>query len=393
MLDNTVQNPYPVFLNSIGNALKNGKIYIGEYGQNAEAYQVAVYLDEARTLVATQPLRTVEGIVTHNGSAAMIYAPQKYSILVKSASDEIIFSGNFTGSAKTYADIAALTASNEGSRGTGFVWEVIGEDGYSLYVEAPSNATDAHEENAAGVKLYYVSTKIVTPLAGQSRAGFDLKHYNQQGESAGSTPTAFTIHNYTDGVTAQFDMVGSQGVVIKAARNATQRPDKASTYISDAPPLKYTRSGNGVSGDPKEFASGIWTFTNAGGLRFDDDPAITTIREIEASGSQRLRIRSRGGPVYLQGDGTDAGVIYCEGAIRPPAKDHTTFSPGGGNPSIYRRTADAELGWFNGSVHRKIRSDPDVADPGNIALGSTTDQVINKLNTLMANMRNAGFIS
>lgn len=64
---------YPIIVDSSGHPLDNGIVYIGVKGQNAEAYPIQIFYDEDFTIPAPQPLRTINGYFSRNGSPAKIF--------------------------------------------------------------------------------------------------------------------------------------------------------------------------------------------------------------------------------------------------------------------------------------------------------------------------------
>jgi hypothetical protein len=56
-----------------GDALDNGKLYIGEPNKDPEIYPAACFWDECLTIPATQPLRVNSGYVTNGGLRAPVY--------------------------------------------------------------------------------------------------------------------------------------------------------------------------------------------------------------------------------------------------------------------------------------------------------------------------------
>lgn len=68
-----IEQPYPVFRDKIGFPLDGGLIYIGVAGLNPETNPVQCYFDEDFTLLAPQPLRTINGYISRNGSPSNIF--------------------------------------------------------------------------------------------------------------------------------------------------------------------------------------------------------------------------------------------------------------------------------------------------------------------------------
>ena len=113
--------------------------------------------------------------------------------------------------------------------------------------------------------------------------GLDIYHYADQ-TNASNQQLPFAIHNYTDGVTATLDTVGSNnGLVLRQARNPTARADKASSYVGTGPFLQNQRSrvtGSGNLGTGNDLLSGFdangrLTFYGAGGAVDWDGNATT----------------------------------------------------------------------------------------------------------------------
>lgn len=89
---NSVKLPYEVFFNSSGTPLENGKIYIGEANQNPETNAVSIYWDDGFTQAAAQPLRTINGYLSRQGSPGEIFVSGDFSITVRDKNDNLIYS-------------------------------------------------------------------------------------------------------------------------------------------------------------------------------------------------------------------------------------------------------------------------------------------------------------
>lgn len=92
-MGNRVDNPFQYFTDSSGLALDSGYIYIGNQNLNPETSPIQVYWDEALTIPAAQPIRTVSGYPSRNGSAAQLYVAQTdFSITVRDRNRRLVFS-------------------------------------------------------------------------------------------------------------------------------------------------------------------------------------------------------------------------------------------------------------------------------------------------------------
>lgn len=84
-------NPYGVYNDLQGRPLNNGKVYIGLPNQDPKGYPAQVYWDAAMTIPAAQPLRTVGGYVSRNGTPARAYINGNYSLQVTTSYDVQVF--------------------------------------------------------------------------------------------------------------------------------------------------------------------------------------------------------------------------------------------------------------------------------------------------------------
>jgi hypothetical protein len=88
----SIQVPFPVFQGRDGQPLKNGYIWIGEPNLNPQTNPVVAYYDEALTIVAPQPLRTINGYVSRAGTPAQIYVDAvNFSILVQDSKGSMVY--------------------------------------------------------------------------------------------------------------------------------------------------------------------------------------------------------------------------------------------------------------------------------------------------------------
>lgn len=162
-----VNQPYQYFADLSGEALEAGKIYIGTAGLDAEANPISIYWDEAGTLPATQPVRTLQGYPVNGGSAANIFASADYSITVRDVNDVLIFSrssvvgpSNLLTTGQTFADSVKL---NFGAGTDGSIYS----DGTDPIIEA-RDGTTLRLKNANGEHLARFYTN----------GGIDFSHNN-----------------------------------------------------------------------------------------------------------------------------------------------------------------------------------------------------------------------
>jgi parallel beta-helix repeat protein len=89
----SVSVPFPVFQDRDGQPLDNGYIYIGVANLDAQTNPVQVYFDEALTIPAAQPLRTINGYVSNAGTPAQLYVNAvNFSIKLLDAKGTFVYS-------------------------------------------------------------------------------------------------------------------------------------------------------------------------------------------------------------------------------------------------------------------------------------------------------------
>ncbi|CAB4155331.1 Bacteriophage P22 tailspike, N-terminal [uncultured Caudovirales phage] len=85
--------PFQQFFDTSGRPLANGAIYIGSVNLDAQTNPIAVYWDEALTIPAAQPIRTLNGYPVRNGAPARLFANvANYSITVRNAQNRLMYS-------------------------------------------------------------------------------------------------------------------------------------------------------------------------------------------------------------------------------------------------------------------------------------------------------------
>ena len=88
----SIQVPFPVFQDRDGQPLDNGYVWIGEPNLNPQTNPVVAYYDAALTIVAAQPLRTINGYISNSGTPAQVYVDGvNFSILVQDSKGTMIY--------------------------------------------------------------------------------------------------------------------------------------------------------------------------------------------------------------------------------------------------------------------------------------------------------------
>jgi hypothetical protein len=88
----SIQVPFPVFQDRDGQPLENGYIWIGAPNLSPQTNPVVAYYDAALTIVAAQPLRTLNGYISRAGTPAQVYVDGvNFSILVQDSKGSMVY--------------------------------------------------------------------------------------------------------------------------------------------------------------------------------------------------------------------------------------------------------------------------------------------------------------
>ena len=88
----SIQVPFPVFQDRDGQPLDNGYVWIGTANLYPITNPVVAYFDSALTIVAAQPLRTLNGYISNAGTPAQVYVDGvSFSILVQDSKGSMVY--------------------------------------------------------------------------------------------------------------------------------------------------------------------------------------------------------------------------------------------------------------------------------------------------------------
>lgn len=88
-----IEIPFNVFPDVDGQPLDDGYLYIGTNGLNPESNPISVYWDAALTIPAAQPIRTINGFPSNNGTPGNLYINAvDYSITVRNKNGSLVHS-------------------------------------------------------------------------------------------------------------------------------------------------------------------------------------------------------------------------------------------------------------------------------------------------------------
>lgn len=105
-----VTQPIKLYTGLDGKPLDGGYVYFGVANQNPETTPVAMYWDAAGTIPAAQPLRTVGGYITRQGTPANIYATGDFSVTVRDSNMALVFTSPVSTDLQLALSIAGATS-------------------------------------------------------------------------------------------------------------------------------------------------------------------------------------------------------------------------------------------------------------------------------------------
>lgn len=111
-----LDNPFPLFVDSLGAPLQNGYVYMGEAGKDPEAHPLDTYWNEGLSIIAEQPFRTRGGYIVDGANTAFVFADaEDYSLRVRDASGgELFFLASAAVTGEQYqpldSDLTAIAA-------------------------------------------------------------------------------------------------------------------------------------------------------------------------------------------------------------------------------------------------------------------------------------------
>lgn len=88
----SIQPTFPIFTETDGLPLENGYIWIGAANLDPQGNPINVYWDSALTIAAPQPIRTINGYPSRNGTPGRLYVNSDYSIRVMNSKGSMVYS-------------------------------------------------------------------------------------------------------------------------------------------------------------------------------------------------------------------------------------------------------------------------------------------------------------
>lgn len=99
----SIQPTFPIFTETDGQPLENGYIWIGTANLDPQVNPINVYWDAALTISAPQPIRTINGYSSRNGTPGRLYVNSDYSIRVMNKNGSTVYSA--PAATERYSDV------------------------------------------------------------------------------------------------------------------------------------------------------------------------------------------------------------------------------------------------------------------------------------------------
>ena len=228
-----IVSPFQQFFDTSGKPLANGAIYIGDANLDAQTNPIAVYWDEALTIPAPQPIRTLNGYPVWNGAPARLYANVvDYSITVRNAQNRLMYSVP-----KSRADVLDFVSIKDfGAAGNGIT------DDTTAFQDAI---------NASANRQIYIpsGTYIVTSITGAS--SMEFLGENQETtviKRKNNDTTPLPMFNFSNKQKIKFSNLTFDGnKAIQALAKAIFNFDACETVTIDSCTIKGAFGNNGVN--------------------------------------------------------------------------------------------------------------------------------------------------
>lgn len=217
----SIQPTYPIFTDIDGQPLENGYVWIGTLNLDPQTNPIVVYWDAALTIPAAQPIRTIGGYLSNNGSPANIYAAQEYSIRVMNKNGSVIYSAangainnvffSAIGESLSTAASAAAARSVIGAAVSGANNDITSLSGLTTALSIAQGGTGAVTASAARTAL---GLAIGTDVQAYN---VNLRPFVQSTAVASTSGTIidFTgIPSWAKRITVMFDGVSTSGTSI-----------------------------------------------------------------------------------------------------------------------------------------------------------------------------------
>jgi len=243
----SISVPYPVFSGQDGLPLDNGYVWIGTANLYPITNQIAVYFDEALTIQATQPLRTINGFISNAGTPAQVYVDAvNFSILVQDKNGTMVY--NFPDGTGLSPDACGVTYNPPFTGGAPYpvcekLAQTVSVKDFGAVGDGVTDDTAAIQTaHNSGQSIYYPNgTYLVTATVTVSSLNFVMFGQNA------------VLKCGTDSLTPMFSVNNANKILVEGLTFNANALGKGFVYVTNCPDLQVSKN----------------TFHN-----FKDDPSV-----------------------------------------------------------------------------------------------------------------------
>lgn len=172
---NPVVAPFPIFQDRDGQPLEAGFVYVGVANLDPVTNPIVVYWDRALTITAPQPIRTINGYASRNGSPGALFAASDFSITVKDKQNVLV-----------------VTSPSISQSGLGDIVLAAGES-----LTAQANSSIAIQDGATVAIGTATGTGVLVTLASNARFVGDIVPNATGTQSLGSAARKWDVNGDT----------------------------------------------------------------------------------------------------------------------------------------------------------------------------------------------------
>lgn len=180
MTSYSIEAPYQYFTDTDGSPLDAGYIYVGIVNLNPETSAVALYWDEALTIPAAQPIRTISGYPARNGTASRFYSINgAYSISVRNDRGALVFSDQSVSLDNLRKDLANDTDPTKGADLIGYAPGVTVRDELDSLNQFDADLGNSADPTKGAALIGYGGATVATELDNLNSFDLDVRTSNE----------------------------------------------------------------------------------------------------------------------------------------------------------------------------------------------------------------------
>ena len=265
-----INPPYPTFVDRDGSPLENGYIFVGEPNLDPQSNPVVCYFDEALTILAAQPIRTINGYASNAGTPGRLFIDgTNFSIRVLDKNGTLVVNSSsqplpavFTTVSASVSVISPQGTFNDIDSTTGTITTLGSTTGNITTVNATTvNATTVNATTLATTgnttlgNNATADTVRMNAYCGVGRSASTSYQLVVAGEDSGSTNFAFGVFN-----------VGSTQSLFRVRNDGHSEFQNGYLGIRRSASSNYSLAIEGEDAGATNYALGLWDTTSANNL-------------------------------------------------------------------------------------------------------------------------------